>query len=144
MKLISLWEPWGSFMALGFKQYETRHWTTSYRGTLGVHASKRWQRDQKQMLEQLVLMHPELRDFAVFEPPLGCVLSAHRLVAIHRTEDIRGKLSPLELVLGDYSDGRYAWEMPLIRRPAAPIPAVGRQGIWNWDYQPSMGEEGKP
>jgi hypothetical protein len=141
MRLISLWQPWGSFMAKGFKRYETRSWKTDYRGVLGVHASKRWQGDQKRILGQLILKFPELRDFAVYDWSFGCVLSAHRLIAIHRTEDIRGKLPPLESALGDYSDGRYAWEMPLIKLPPAPIPTVGRQGIWNWDYPPNQEKE---
>lgn len=140
MKLISLWEPWASFMAQGLKRYETRSWATPYRGILGVHAAKRWQRDQRRILDTLVQQHPDLAEFAVYDFPFGCVLSAHRLVAIHRTEDIRHTLSPLELALGDYSDGRFAWEMPLVKTPPQPIATVGRQGIWDWSY-PADNEE---
>uniref|UniRef100_A0A6M3J354 ASCH domain-containing protein n=1 Tax=viral metagenome TaxID=1070528 RepID=A0A6M3J354_9ZZZZ len=32
MKAISLWQPWASAMALGWKKIETRSWGTSYRG----------------------------------------------------------------------------------------------------------------
>lgn len=42
MKLISLWEPWASLMAIGAKKIETRSWATSYRGWLAIHAAKRW------------------------------------------------------------------------------------------------------
>ena len=40
MKLISLWEPWATLMALGAKKVETRSWDTNYRGLLAIHASK--------------------------------------------------------------------------------------------------------
>lgn len=45
MKIISLWQPWSSLMALGAKRIETRSWGTSYRGPLVIHAAKAWNRD---------------------------------------------------------------------------------------------------
>ncbi|NEQ45665.1 MAG: ASCH domain-containing protein [Leptolyngbya sp. SIOISBB] len=40
-KIITLWQPWASLVAYGFKQYETRSWATNYRGPLLIHAAKR-------------------------------------------------------------------------------------------------------
>ena len=40
MKLLSLWEPWATLMAIGAKKIETRSWATSYRGWLAIQASK--------------------------------------------------------------------------------------------------------
>jgi hypothetical protein len=40
MKLISLWQPWATAMALNVKCNETRSWRTSYRGWLAIQASK--------------------------------------------------------------------------------------------------------
>ena len=34
---------------------------------------------------------------------------------------------------GDYSVGRYLWHLRDIRRLPEPVPATGRQGIWNWE-----------
>ncbi|MBP0020973.1 MAG: ASCH domain-containing protein, partial [Cyanobacteria bacterium SBLK] len=31
-KAISLWQPWASLIAMGRKKFETRHWSTDYRG----------------------------------------------------------------------------------------------------------------
>ena len=42
MKAISLWQPWASAVARRAKFNETRHWATSYRGTLAIHAAKRF------------------------------------------------------------------------------------------------------
>jgi hypothetical protein len=41
MKIFTLWQPWATFIALNLKQFETRHWGTSYRGKLAIHAAKR-------------------------------------------------------------------------------------------------------
>ena len=34
---------------------------------------------------------------------------------------------------GDYSFGRYLWELNDIEVLTPPVPAIGRQGIWNWN-----------
>lgn len=41
MKIITLWQPWASLIALNLKQYETRSWSTKYRGKIAIHAAKR-------------------------------------------------------------------------------------------------------
>lgn len=41
MRAISLWQPWASAVALGSKRIETRHWATTYRGPLAIHAAQR-------------------------------------------------------------------------------------------------------
>ena len=38
-----------------------------------------------------------------------------------------------ELLFGDWTEGRYAWELQNIEVFAEPIPAKGRQGLWNWE-----------
>src|SRR5581483_10298670 len=40
MKAISLWQPWASLWLTDAKIHETRHWPTSHRGWLLVHAAK--------------------------------------------------------------------------------------------------------
>ena len=141
MRAITLWEPWATFIAAGHKRFETRSWSTQFRGNIAIHASKRWQRDQKAILAQLVGKHPELEEYKAYIFPLGCVVAACRLVKIHRVEDVRHELSALELALGDYSDGRFAWELEIVRLPPKPIPAAGMQGIWTWDYQGEVHHE---
>jgi len=34
--------------------------------------------------------------------------------------------------LGDYTPGRYAWYLANVRRVHPPLPARGRQGLWDW------------
>ena len=38
-----------------------------------------------------------------------------------------------ELALGDYTPGRYAWKLANVQKLPEPIPAKGRQGLWNWE-----------
>ena len=35
--------------------------------------------------------------------------------------------------LGDYTPGRYAWKLANVQKLPEPIPAKGRQGLWNWE-----------
>ena len=37
-----------------------------------------------------------------------------------------------EIILGDWTPGRYAWEMANVKILPEPIPAKGNQGLWNW------------
>lgn len=38
-----------------------------------------------------------------------------------------------EMLFGDWTPGRYAWQLENVYRLKEPIPAKGRQRIWNWD-----------
>ena len=54
MNCLSLVQPWATLLLSGAKRYETRCWSTSYRGLLGIHASRRWSAD----LDYLCLREP--------------------------------------------------------------------------------------
>lgn len=131
---ISLWQPWALLAAMGAKRYETRSWTTPYRGWLVIHAAKRWTRE-----EQVYAARPTFARHIVeagYQPgrlPLGAALGVVRLVADHRVEDIRTSLSEEERSYGNYANGRYAWELADARLFPQPIPMPGQQGIWKWD-----------
>jgi hypothetical protein len=38
-----------------------------------------------------------------------------------------------EMLFGNWTPGRYAWELANVRLLQEPIPAKGRQGLWNWE-----------
>lgn len=140
MKMISVYQPWASLLAAGVKLYETRHWTIRYRGIIGVHASKRWTANERNYAYQICSLVPTARrilmpDGVLVTPPLGCVLSAHNLEAIFETDDIADLISEEERILGNYSPGRFAWKLPVVKLPDAPIPARGQPGIWEWNRE---------
>lgn len=80
------------------------------------------------------LLQDEWSEFSIMpvELPLGCIVAACRLIAVHRVETLTS-LTELERAVGNYAPGRYAWELDVMKLPAEPIPAAGKQGIWDWE-----------
>jgi len=152
VRAITIWQPWASLLACGRKRFETRSWTTSYRGPIAIHAAKKNIFDALTLisvpvaLEMKRLVGAEWRDL-----PTGAVIATAELVDVwyidrnpgcdlnpgaHKVdaENKRGDCiipSELELALGDWTPGRYAWELSGVKM-IDPVPAKGQQGLWNW------------
>lgn len=130
MKALSITQPWASLVAQGEKQFETRSWTTRYRGPLAIHAARSFPREAIDFAQALNTL-----TFGRLSPhhdlPRGGVIAVVKLVDVLRVEDVRDKLSREELLLGDYADGRFAWQLKLIESFDL-RPALGRQGLWDW------------
>lgn len=146
MKAISLWEPWATAIAIELKQIETRHWFTSYRGPVAIHAAKTREHAH-------IVWDPDFDPAitgafsssgveSIDDLPFGCVVCTANLVACDRVEGVRGKISRIEYALGNYDNGRFAWRLENVVRLAAPIPAKGSQGFWEWDGagSPALGQ----
>ena len=116
MRALTLHQPFASFIARGVKKYETRSWTTKYRGPLLIHAGKSKE-------------HLSLVPYADIQE-LGVVVAVATLEGVYPVEDISPSISWGERAIGDWSPGRYAWELKGVRRLAEPIPYRGRQGLW--------------
>ena len=140
MKSISLWQPWATLIAVGAKTYETRHWSTPYRGPLIIHAAKKWDRD----LYSFTLMSPFAKclheggyrvgggyDTKGNTLPLGAFVCVVDLAEIIPTEDVRDSLSEQEQAFGNYASGRFAWRLDNVRAFPEPAPARGYQGLWD-------------
>lgn len=127
MKAISLWQPWATLVAIGAKQYETRSWSTNYRGPLAIHAAQRWTPEQKE-IANTGFIGTALRAGGYRVQPLGCFVCICDLVDILPTELV--KVDLLESSFGDFSPGRFAWKLKNIRilEPVKPWP--GRQRLW--------------
>lgn len=122
IRLLSLWQPYASLIAAGKKQYETRHWATSYRGLVAIHAAKRKvDSDGKALLADVA---PDLNDL-----PLGAIVAIVRLAPCWIMYDGMIQRQPeLERKVGYWQPNRYAWELQDVRA-IAPIHAVGKQGL---------------
>lgn len=132
MNALSVRQPFATLVATGAKRFETRSWSTSYRGPLAIHATRGWDRDDMRLALQL-----ERRGVLAVEPrdlPRGAVIAMCRLVAIHRTSQWPPELvlSDLEVELGDYSVGRFAWQLADVVALPAPVPWRGELGLWEW------------
>lgn len=155
MKAISLWQPWASLLACGAKKYETRSWATSYRGPIAIHASKRpfdtdvyFDRELHPFVNELNL--PNIYSFG--ELPYGCIIATAEIVGCYRIYDTVDNgihivkcpnnkydfdkveyISVTERAFGDWTEGRFAWEFKNMLMLPSPIPAKGRQRLWNWE-----------
>jgi len=142
MKALTIHQPFASLIASGAKHYETRGWKTNHRGRVAIHAGKVWSKDHESAWRNM-RRTPEAITLPV-TPPLGAILCVCDLVDCIPVEQIRDQLSPLERDLGDYSDGRYAWQLKVVKVAPAPIPMVGKQGLWTWEYEMPMKPTNKP
>lgn len=154
MKAITLWQPWASLLACDAKKFETRSWATSYRGPIVIHAAQRpfdmdkYLFDRELHLFAEALQLPDIYSFSTL--PLGSIVACAELVGcweiaadplgpfICRPHMADGKtfehvVTGNEVLFGDWTPGRYAWEFANMNMLPEPIPAKGKQGLWNWE-----------
>lgn len=106
MRGLTLHQPWATLIARGAKHYETRSWSTRYRGPLAIHAGAG--------------EHPLL--------PAGAIVAVCHLVDVTPTAELTPHA--VELALGDWSPGRYAWRLEHVHEVYPPVACKGRQGLW--------------
>ena len=138
------------------KKYETRSWATDWRGSIAIHAAAKPAReslreitDLRQLREICTALLPIIyrgkvpegvtwqtlaaeleRELAAL--PRRAVICMGELKEIHLiTPEFRARQTEQELALGDWTPGRYAWEI-VKRRPCAPRTVNGAQGLWRW------------
>jgi hypothetical protein len=143
MKAITLHQPWATLMALGEKIYETRGWATSHRGETAIHAGKRVDREacEREPIKSVLARHGYTAD----NLPTGAILATSTLEGCYKTkpyglsdyvelvsDEVVKSIDEYEFAFGDYSRGRFAWEMTNVQRLPEPIPAKGQQRLWNW------------
>jgi hypothetical protein len=156
MRCISLWQPWAALVVIGAKRFETRHWSTRYRGPLAIHAaqikrSARYHFDVEEVFERSVFQEPlraagyrDAKDLAygaiVGRAQLdACCLvireGFHFTYELERIEAGEVMLPPPEpeLHFGNFTPGRYGWAFSDPRRLTTPVKMTGRQGFWEID-----------
>jgi len=164
MKALTIHQPYASLIARGAKVYETRSWKTNYRGRIAIHAGK------KSAYSVIYRLFPNTGEETAFEyefiyavrehlgddfednVPYGAIIAAAELVNCYQIQELAGKtylcgfvhggeLCNNELLFGDYTPGRFAWELCNIKVLEKPIPARGKQGLWEWHppFDPFMG-----
>jgi len=145
VKAISLWQLWAHLIAIGAKAYETRSWSTPYRGLMAIHAAKHW---TSHMLAQCytepfrtILARSGTRFPVRWEwcdtpdlwiPPwgFGVVVAVADLVDVRPTHEVLPQLGPNEVAFGDFSHDRFAWEYRDVTRLTEAVPCPGRQGLF--------------
>jgi len=120
IKALSMWQPWASLVGLEAKRYETRSWSTNYRGPLLICSAKKKDLSSLRLLREpsfqigLGGMLPDLirpRDL-----PYGEAIAIVDLVAVVPTVELSSnQLSIYEREYGDFSPGRFAWKLENVR-----------------------------
>lgn len=130
-KAISFWEPWGTLVKLGLKKFETRSWSTDYRGKLVIQVAQKQDKYLKDACESLCrklgieLNYDEL--------PFGMAIAVCELTdCVEMTEEFISQQSETEIQCGDWQPGRFAWKLENVQS-ISPVPMKGKQGLWNVD-----------
>lgn len=157
MRTITLWQPWAQLTVIGEKKFETRGWPTKVRERVAIHAAKRkidfmdFGAFRNYFIESLKNYLKEEDGRYTNTLPLGAIVGtveimncfqiteeypSHNYAVIHDTSHgqvesfaIEGK----EYNFGDYTPGRYVWQLKDPILFDKPIPTKGSQGFWNWE-----------
>jgi hypothetical protein len=129
MKTLTLTQPWAQLVVDGRKQYETRGWRPDPRRlvppfTLAIHAAKGWTEDDRRLALAMGYDPGEL--------PRGAIVAVVTVVAIRRAEELIAEIGYPEEMAGDWSSGRWAWQLADVEFVRKPIPARGALGLWEW------------
>lgn len=143
MKAITIIQPWATLIALGEKKFETRSWQTKHRGPIAIHAGKKV--DEAACREESIRKVLVEHGYTAYNLPTGAILAIATLNRCLKSVDTwtdgyelenRELIYSPEYEFGDFTPGRYAWELIDVQQLQEPIPAKGQQGLWNWDGQP--------
>lgn len=141
MRAITVRQPWATLLALGEKRYETRSWKTILRGPIAIHAGQQVDKEalQNEYVEEALDRHGYL---TIADLPRGSIVAIANLTnCLQVTEVLQSgcmlenghQVSDPEWTFGDFTVGRYAWQMDIIQRLETPIAAKGKLGIWEWE-----------
>jgi len=65
--------------------------------------------------------------------PRGVIVATCNLVDCRPTDEMTQGEIEFEKHFGDFTPGRYAWILDDVKPLDVPVPAKGKQGLWNWD-----------
>ncbi len=155
MNALTIWQPWASLIAAGFKPYEFRGWPaprSAISKRLAIHAGARpVKRDELfDLLARLssptsawsTCLKTEAIDFlervrtGVVQLPLSHVLCTVTLGNPVRSGEILHEFAGRSGIdSGRTEHQNFAWPMLDIQHLEPPVPARGAQGIWKWEGQ---------
>lgn len=161
MKALTLHQPWASLIAFEVKTIETRSWSTKYRGPLAIHAglsqigagecSECWDALRAEVgwtetplgavvatctLVDVVPTDSMADLTRITGGEFPCIdlrdtdwMDEHEPMCDYggRTWDLAANRP-----YGDFTSGRFAWLLADIVPLDPPVPAKGRQGLWEW------------
>jgi hypothetical protein len=134
---LTVWQPWAWLIVQGYKDVENRPWATAHRGTLLIHAGRRFDPDFDWEWVQALLR----RDYNAVMPsdptayPLGGIVGRVEVVACARRGERVDNWTPGRGFIEDspWFTGPLGWAL---RRAQARAwtPCRGQQGLFRPDY----------
>jgi activating signal cointegrator 1 len=126
MKVLTVRQPHAQAIFARLKLYETRSWSTSYRGPLAIHAGLAL---DTEAIEDLVVDSPRVKR-SLGEMRRGVILGVVTLVDVVPTDEL-----PWDRHgwgdWGNFDEGCWAWVIKRPRLFRRPFPATGRLGLWD-------------
>jgi hypothetical protein len=117
-KALSVRQPWASLIVNGLKTIEIRTWSTTYCGSLYIHAAK--------SLDEM-----GMNRFRLESPPTGVLLGTVELVKVEPfTAQTWEEFSDRHLDNGFFRPGLYAWHMTDARPLPHPLACRGDRSLF--------------
>ena len=122
MKALTIHAPWAWAIVAGHKRVDNRTWSTSYRGTLAIHAGASRASDAAALK-----LFKRLGIDAPAEFTRGAIIGTVELVGVVR----RGDLFVPDWVEGDpFTSGPVFWLLGNPRALKTAIECAGQRGLW--------------
>lgn len=140
MKALTLHEPFASLIAYGWKEVETRGWYTPYRGPLAIHAGLRKPDATEISRFTFLLGHKGFELPPLAKGAIVCVCELAYCVPTGLVQQVGQTKLPspftpkhgweVELQMGNYDRGRWAWILRDVQRLDPPMAARGMRKLW--------------
>ena len=128
MKVLTIQEPYATFIMHGMKKIETRSWKTKYRGEIYIHAGK-----SKNFLKK-INNNKVLKLLENIGLNYGNIICKAELIdCVYMTKEFIDKVKSennYEYILGEYAVGRYAWILQNVQEINQKIHAKGKRLIY--------------
>ena len=126
MKVLTIKQPWATFIMQKDKRFEFRSWKTKYRGDLLIHAGKGI---DKEAMKRLAKYIPE-------DMPTGKILGKVRLVnCIKMSQEFKKMLIKENKDI--YTDSsfkeNYGWQLENVEVFDEPIEVKGKLSLWEYN-----------
>jgi len=135
MKAITLHQPYATLVMLGYdiKWHETRSWSTKHRGLLAIHAAASQPAYAREAAKNPLIAEALAAHGLTYDTlPYGALLGTVELREVHQmTPELIAQQTPTELATGDWTPGRYAWQLEDRQPYSVPVTCRGYQQIWN-------------
>ena len=166
IKALSMWQPWASLVGTGAKQYETRSWSTNYRGQLLICSAKKKDLSSLRLLRdkafqtglrnncehckgwtaniygrEVICEH--CQPLTPRDLPYGEAIAIVDLVDVVPTGSMsRAGFGLYEVRYGDFHPGRFAWRLENVRRFPPGVEVRGAQGLFEVEVEPLVAQLG--